>query len=88
MLEKVLPLLKVNIGIASTNRDDYLKAIVNSVIDELENTYGIELFENDNNQIMFIVDYSSWKYRNRGEGVIPRNIQFRLHNLVIQNRGG
>jgi len=37
---------------------------------------------------MFIVDYSAWRYRSRGEGVMPRNLQFRLHNLVLSMKKG
>ena len=87
MVEVVLPLLKVNIGISSNTRDDYLEAIINSTVDELEKNYNIELDESDGHQVMFIVDYSAWKYRSRGEGIIPRNLQFRLHNLVIKYGG-
>lgn len=83
----LLPLLKVNVGISSAARDEYLKAVINSTVDELEKNYNISLDESDYHQVMFIVDYSAWKYRSRGEGIIPRNLQFRLHNLVIKNGG-
>ena len=87
MIDTVLPLLKVNVGISSAARDEYLKAVINSTVDELEKNYNISLDESDYHQVMFIVDYSAWKYRSRGEGIIPRNLQFRLHNLVIKNGG-
>lgn len=87
MLNVVLPLLKINVGISSQSRDNYLTAIINNVIDELEKIHNIQLNEKDNHQVMFIVDYSAWQYRSRGEGVIPRNLQFRLHNLVIACSG-
>ncbi|MFD1899962.1 hypothetical protein GQR36_07625 [Enterococcus termitis] len=41
----------------------------------------------DNNHLMFVVDYAAWRYRSRGEGVMPRNIQYRLHNLILKNGG-
>lgn len=88
-MEKIiLPLLKVNLGTKKSNRDDYLTAIIKSVIEELTNEKGIVLDDNNYKHLMFVVDYSAWRYRSRGEGACPRNLQFRLHNLVIANGRG
>lgn len=80
-----LELLKANLGITSDARNDYLQAVIDSVTDELMNEKGIDIKDDDNVQIMFLVDYAAWRYRERGEGVMPRNIQYRLHNLMIHN---
>lgn len=83
MNTQILELLKVNLGIMTDKRNEYLLSIIDSVISELESEQGILIDNNDDLHIMFIVDYSAWRYRSRGEGVMPRNIQFRLHNLVL-----
>lgn len=83
--ENALALMKANLGISSTVRDSYLKAILQSVSSELEGkgiTFnGIE----DNDYLMLLVDYASWQYRTRGEGVMPRNIQYRIRNRITKS---
>lgn len=83
--EDALDLMKANLGISSNVRDNYLKAILQSVSSELEGkgiTFnGIE----DNDYLMLLVDYASWQYRTRGEGVMPRNIQYRIRNRITKS---
>lgn len=88
MNTQILELLKVNLGIMTDKRNEYLLSIIDSVISELESEQGIIIDNNDDLHIMFIVDYSAWRYRSRGEGVMPRNLQFRLHNLVLSMKEG
>ncbi|EOW2622470.1 hypothetical protein ACOU99_003032 [Enterococcus hirae] len=88
MNTQILELLKVNLGIMTDKRNEYLLSIIDSVISELEFEQGIIIDNNDDLHIMFIVDYSAWRYRSRGEGVMPRNLQFRLHNLVLSMKKG
>ncbi|EGP5220498.1 hypothetical protein ACTNBL_13435 [Enterococcus villorum] len=88
MNTQILELLKVNLGIMTDKRNEYLLSIIDSVISELESEQGIIIDNNDDFHIMFIVDYSAWRYRSRGEGVMPRNLQFRLHNLVLSMKKG
>ena len=88
MNTQVLELLKVNLGIMTDKRNEYLLSIIDIVISELESEQGIIIDNNDDLHIMFIVDYSAWRYRSRGEGVMPRNLQFRLHNLVLSMKKG
>ncbi|MGM0284886.1 MULTISPECIES: hypothetical protein [unclassified Enterococcus] len=85
---QVLDLLKMNLGIMTDKRDDYLLSVVDSVITELKLEQGIALDMNNDHHIMFVIDYSAWRYRSRGEGSIPRNLQFRLHNLVLSMKEG
>ena len=88
MNTQILVLLKVNLGIMTDKRNEYLLSIIDSVISELESEQGIIIDNDDDLHIMFIVDYSAWRYRSRGEGVMPRNLQFRLHNLVLSMKKG
>ena len=88
MNTQILELLKVNLGIMTDKRNEYLLSIIDSVISELESEQGIIIDNNDDLHIMFIVDYSAWRYRSRGEGVMPRNLQFRLHNLLLSMKKG
>ena len=88
MNTQILELLKVNLGIMTDKRNEYLLSIIDSVISELESEQGIIIDNNDDLHIMFIVDFSAWRNRSRGEGVMPRNLQFRLHNLVLSMKKG
>lgn len=90
MSKQALELVKARIGISTTVRDTYLKAIINGIIKELEDEKGINLdLENNDAHLMFVVDYADWRYNNRDEsGAVPRHLQFRLHNLMIHNGGG
>ncbi|MDR7870311.1 MAG: hypothetical protein RIN55_05595 [Tissierellaceae bacterium] len=84
----VLNLVKARIGISSTVRDTYLTAIIEGIVTELKDEKGILLKEENANHLMFVVDYSTWRYQNRdSEKGLPRNLQFRLHNLMIHNGG-
>jgi len=79
----ILSLVKDRIGIrTSTTRDNLLNSIIDGVICELTTEKGIEL--TDLRHMMFIVDYSTWRYENKGkEKGMPRHLQFRLHNLMV-----
>lgn len=83
--ENALALMKANLGISGTVRDSYLKAILQSVSSELEGK-GISFNgSEDNDYLMLLVDYASWQYRTRGEGVMPRNIQYRIRNRITKS---
>lgn len=85
----VVDLLKERLGIRTNVRDTYLTAIANSVITELEDEKGLVLYANNSYHLLFIVDYSAWRYQSRdSEGSMPRHLQFRLHNLIIHAGSG
>ncbi|EAD0076005.1 hypothetical protein DLK56_02015 [Listeria monocytogenes] len=84
--DTILELVKAREGISSNVRDTYLLAIIDGVIQELENEKSIALDEKDANHLMFVVDYTSWRYNNRDSDDMPRHLQYRLHNLIIQYR--
>nr|WP_309099073.1 hypothetical protein [Fredinandcohnia onubensis] len=85
----ILGLVKERLGLRSTVRDNYLTAIIEGVIQELEDEKGINLKADNSYHLLFIVDYATWRYQSRdSEGAMPRHLQFRLHNLVIHAGGG
>ena len=84
----ILQLTKSRIGISGTVRDAYLTAIIESIIEELSDVKGIVLDPSNKNQEMFIVDYATWRYQNKdGDKGMPRNLQYRLHDIIIHNGG-
>lgn len=84
----ILSLVKARLGISSTTRDTYLTAIIKGVEKELEDEKGIILDSEDSNQLMFIVDYVTWRYQSRDSDTgMPRHIKFRLHNLMLHKAG-
>lgn len=84
----ILSLVKARIGISSVVRDTYITAIIDGIITELEDEKGIALVADNANHLIFIADLATWRYQNRdSEGSLPRNLQFRLHNLMIHNGG-
>ncbi len=85
----ILSLVKQRLGIMSDVRDEYLTARIKAVLDELEREKGVKLDPSDYNHILFVVDYTTWKYQSVESGAaMPRFIQFALHNLMIHSGGG
>lgn len=84
MDEKVLPLLKARLGISSGIRDPLLNAIINGIVSDCQNTHGIMLEESKADQVLFILDWATWKYQHPEDGTTPRSIQLRLKNLIIK----
>jgi hypothetical protein len=83
-----LSLVKDSIGIrSSTARDTFITAIIDSTVKELTEEKGLTIEADNMNHSMFIVDYSAWRYNNRdSKEAMPRNLQFRLHNMIIHNK--
>ena len=70
--------LKARLGITSTARDVYLKAVVGGVVSELSSVQGIAMNEDIPAHLMFIVDYAEFRYSNREHPTMPRMLQFRF----------
>lgn len=95
--ETVLQLVKARLGITTNVRDSYIEAIVQGVIKELEDAQGLVLDGANPYHLMFVVDYATWRYQsvrepeNAPSGRVPlsmpRHLQFRLHNLIVQAGG-
>lgn len=86
-IDKILGLVKATLGYKSSVRDELLKVIVKSVIDELEVQKRITLKYDNAEHLMFIVDYSCFRYENKGGGTLPRNLEYRLRNLIVKCGG-
>ena len=83
-----LDLLKASLGYKSNVRDELLMIIVSGVIEELTSEKGILLDSNNSSHLMFVVDLSAFRYDNKGGNVMPRNLEYRLRNLIIKFGGG
>lgn len=87
-ISTVLELVKARLGISTTIRDSYLQAIIDGVITELTDEKGLTLDGVNPYHLMFVVDYSTWRYENKGKDTgMPRHLKFRLHNLIIHTGG-
>ena len=85
--DKILGLVKATLGYKSSVRDELLKVIIKSIIDELEVQKRITLNYDNSEHIMFVVDYAVFRYENKGGGTIPRNLEYRLRNLIVKFGG-
>ena len=85
--DKALNLVKATLGYKSSVRDELLKVIIKSVIDELEIQKRIKIDADNSEHLMFVVDYACFRYENKGGGTIPRNLEYRLRNLIVKYGG-
>ena len=85
--DKILGLVKATLSYKSIVRDELLKAIIKSVVDELEIQKRISLKYDNSEHIMFVVDYAVFRYENKGAGTLPRNLEYRLRNLMVKYGG-
>ena len=86
-VEDILALVKATLGYKTTVRDELLTHTIKSVIDELEQEKGIVLDATNSAHVMFVCDLSVFRYENRGGGVLPRNLEYRLRNLIVKFGG-
>lgn len=84
MIETALSLVKARLGISTSIRDEYLTAIIEGILSELDEEHGLSISLDSPHHLMFVVDLATWRYQNKGlmEGM-PRHLQYRLHNLII-----
>lgn len=86
---KALELVKVQLGISTNTRDDYIKNIIDGTKRELEDIQGLVLDETNPNHLMFLVDYSAWRYQSVGQDVgMPERLHWRLRNLMVGGKDG
>ena len=85
--DKILSLVKATLGYKSSVRDELLKVIIKSVVDELEIQKRITLKYDNAEHLMFVVDYAVFRYENKGAGTLPRNLEYRLRNLIVKFGG-
>ncbi|PGZ44103.1 hypothetical protein COE56_30475 [Bacillus anthracis] len=85
--KNLLDLLKLDLGITHDLRDAYFNKLLVSSQNELQRMGIVLDFESIDDQIL-TVDYAAWSYRKRQEDIpLARNLQFRIHNRVIQKAG-
>lgn len=88
-MEQVLKLVKNQLGITISNRDEYIIAIIKGTLKELENIQGIKLDIENPDHLLFIVDYSAWRYESKGEDkAMPERLYWRLRNLMVGGKNG
>lgn len=86
MYESVLELLKYDLSIRNTSRDDYMLTLIESSADQIK-SYGVDLDLDTAADAMFLSDWCAWKYRNRVEGKdLPNNLRLRLNDRIIRAR--
>ena len=85
--DKILSLVKATLGYKSSVRDELFKVIIKSIVDELEIQKRITLKYDNSEHLMFIVDYAVFRYENKGAGTLPRNLEYRLRNLIVKFGG-
>lgn len=83
-IDSLVTLVKQREGILNSVQNDYMKAIVEGVIGELEKQHGIRVDLDDMDIFMFIVDMASYRYSNRDSiETFPRHLEYRLRNFYI-----
>lgn len=82
----VLNLVKAVLGYRTNVRDMLLEKIIDSVVDELEKVKGVPFDFSNNEIVMYVVDMAVFRYQNLGGGTIPRNLDYRLKNLIVKYR--
>lgn len=83
-IEHILKFVKYRLGIMSDKRDDYLEMIIQSLIVELEKVHGISLDTERQDHIMFLVDYTEYRYSNRDNRGMPEHLRWRLRQLYVK----
>ena len=80
--DNVVKFLKNRLGISTNSRNEDLKSIVESILSELESC-GIDTAKAESEISEFVIDCAFFRYSNRGEGELPKNLNRRLNNLII-----
>ncbi len=85
-MEQVLRLLKLDLGIKSTARDDYYKAFLQSNANELGGS-GVKLDLSKDEDMMLLSDYCAWLIRHKETGEeMPKHLERRINNRKIRGR--
>lgn len=87
-METVLILLKSDLGIKATGRDEYFTSLLNASKKEIERK-GIKLDLDVIDDQVLLADYAAWYYRHRHEDVpLSRNLRLRIRNRIMKVRAG
>jgi len=81
-----LKLFKTALGITHDKRDEYFMQMLSSRVEELKGR-GVSLSSSSYEDVMLLVDYTEFCYRNRDGNVeMPRNLDLRIRNKQVQGR--
>jgi len=87
-LDTLLTLVKQRIGIITGARDDYITYRCIASLDELLTEKNIKINDKDINLLMFLVDFTTWRYLSIEQPTaMPEDIRYRLNNLLIEKAG-
>lgn len=82
MNELILPILKMDLDIHTTKRDEYLNTLILSAKEFIENE-GITLGQSYGDTLL-IEMYAAYLYRKRKENVaMPRMLRYALNNRLL-----
>ena len=85
-MDIVLQMLKIDLGINHTLRDEYFKKMIEANFKELSSR-GVKLDLEKSEDIMLLSDYCAFVYRKRMEDVpMSRNLALRISNKKIKGR--
>ena len=85
-INEVLKLLKLDLGIKSTAKDDYYIAFLKSNANELENS-GAKLELSKTEDKLLLSDYCAWLIRHKETGEeMPKHLERRINNRKIKGR--
>ena len=68
-MDIALKLIKTQLGISAQTRDDYIAAVLKGTKKELEEIQGLDLDIENPQHLMFLVDYTVWRYNSKDEEV-------------------
>lgn len=81
-----LELFKLDLGIQHSKRDIYFLRLLKSAESELKRR-GIPINLEENEDLLLVVDFALWRYRNRTTDVpLAKNIQKRIRDRIIKER--
>ena len=80
---ELLAMVRARIGITSTTRDILINKIIDSVLQELNENYGIHSIGNENVMFMLVVDVSEWRFNNpQNMSGMPLHLKKRINDLM------
>lgn len=85
-MEVILNLLKQDLGITHTLRDEYFLKLIEASQTEIESKGAILNIASTEDQVL-IADYAAWVYRKRQEDIpLANNIRYRIRTRVLKER--
>lgn len=83
-MDIALKLVKTQLGISIQTRDEYIEAVLKGTLNELKEIQGLNLDIENPQHLMFLVDYTVWRYNSKDEEVgMPERLHWRLRNLMV-----